>query len=132
MQRNKKVKTKPDQIDIFVGKKLKAYRLLNSLSQEKIAHAVGLTFQQIQKYESGKNRMTASRMYSLAKILNINVGAFFVGIEDKETCVDQKASRLVSFDKESIEMIKLFQSISNENTRKSLVRLLRTLPLEEI
>ncbi|MGB4101545.1 MAG: helix-turn-helix transcriptional regulator [Alphaproteobacteria bacterium] len=71
------IERKPDPIDIHVGQRLRLRRMLIGMSQEKLGEAVGLTFQQIQKYERGANRMGASRLYRIAQILNIPVSFFY-------------------------------------------------------
>ena len=88
MRRNEKIKQNLDEVDICVGKNLKLYRIASGLSQDKLASKVGITFQQIQKYENGSNRISASRMYDLAKILNVNVGDFFKGLDDNSNVTD--------------------------------------------
>src|SRR5580693_2965074 len=67
----------PDPIDIHVGGRLRLKRNLAGLSQEQLGKASGLTFQQIQKYERGVNRMGASRIYQIAQILGVSVAWFF-------------------------------------------------------
>ena len=67
----------PDPVDVHVGARLRLRRNLIGMSQEQLGKASGLTFQQIQKYERGANRMGASRLYQIAQILNVPVGWFF-------------------------------------------------------
>jgi len=73
----RKTKGKPDNIDIHVGKRLKIRRSLLGLSQEKLAEAIGLTFQQVQKYERGVNRISAGRLYQFSKILSVPITYFY-------------------------------------------------------
>jgi len=70
------------RVDIFVGSQLKALRKEARLSQSDLAEKVGVTFQQIQKYERGTNRIGASRLWSLCKIFDVKPGRFFEGVED--------------------------------------------------
>lgn len=70
-------KGKPNPIDIHVGSRVRIRRTLLGLSQEKLGEAVGLTFQQIQKYERGANRISASRLYALSCVLDVPVAFFF-------------------------------------------------------
>jgi transcriptional regulator with XRE-family HTH domain len=69
----------PDATDIYVGKRVRMRRLALDMSQTNLADAVGLTFQQIQKYEQGTNRVSASRMQQFAKILEVPISFFFEG-----------------------------------------------------
>ena len=73
-------KNKYRYVDIEVGKRIRHFRQLKNVSQEKLANACGLSFQQIQKYEKGSNRVSASRLYEIAAVLNVNTAAFFDGI----------------------------------------------------
>lgn len=70
-------KTKSQEIEKHVGKKIKLFRQLKGLSQSEIASQLGITFQQFQKYESGKNRIPVSRLIKLAEIFNVNMTVFF-------------------------------------------------------
>ena len=70
-----------DPIDVYVGSRVKKYRLLLRVSQEELAEAIGVTFQQVQKYESGHNRISASRLYDIATFLGRRVQDFYTGIE---------------------------------------------------
>ena len=72
---------KPNPIDVHVGKQVRLRRLLLGMSQTELAAAVGLTFQQVQKYEQGTNRISAGRLYDLAKVLGVSIDSFFEGIQ---------------------------------------------------
>jgi transcriptional regulator with XRE-family HTH domain len=68
-------------VDVHVGRRVRAARLLRSISQEKLAAAVGVSFQQIQKYENGSNRIGTGRLHAIAKLLDVPVTYFFEGID---------------------------------------------------
>ncbi|MQY46485.1 helix-turn-helix domain-containing protein [Rhizobiales bacterium RZME27] len=70
-------KKSPNPIDVSVGENLRQFRQFAGISQSSLGTALGLTFQQIQKYESGINRISASRLQEIATLLNVNVSAFF-------------------------------------------------------
>lgn len=70
----------PNYINAYVGGKVRTRRMLLGVSQEELAGALGLTFQQIQKYEHGTNRISASRLFELAKVLNVSISWFFDGL----------------------------------------------------
>lgn len=70
-----------DVIDKAVGSKVRGLRLRHDMSQGQLAAALGLTFQQVQKYESGTNRISASRLVQISRTLNVPVGYFFEGIK---------------------------------------------------
>ena len=67
----RKTKGTPDSVDVHVGQRLRVRRSLLGMSQEKLAEAIGLTFQQIQKYERGVNRVSAGRLFQFSKILDV-------------------------------------------------------------
>jgi transcriptional regulator with XRE-family HTH domain len=77
------MKKAPDQIDIHVGSRVRLRRVLMGLSQEKLGTALGVTFQQVQKYEKGMNRIGAGRLQQAAKMLGVPVSFFFEGAPDK-------------------------------------------------
>ncbi|HEY2528497.1 MAG TPA: helix-turn-helix transcriptional regulator [Xanthobacteraceae bacterium] len=68
-------------VDVHVGRRVRAARLLRGISQEKLAAAVGVSFQQIQKYENGSNRIGTGRLHAIAKLLDLSVTYFFEGID---------------------------------------------------
>lgn len=70
-------KGRPDEIDVYVGNQVRIARLYRGLSQEKLAGALGIRFQQVQKYENGQNRVAASRLYRIAAALGREPGWFF-------------------------------------------------------
>jgi transcriptional regulator with XRE-family HTH domain len=72
----------PHPVDIHVGKRLKSLRLLRGLTQSDVAKALGLSFQQVQKYELGRNRISASKLYMIAGKLGVQVAYLFEGLDD--------------------------------------------------
>jgi transcriptional regulator with XRE-family HTH domain len=74
----------PNPIDVHVGGRIRARRRQLGLSQERLADALGLTFQQVQKYERGSNRVSASKLYDIARTLGVTVGEFFDGMSGAE------------------------------------------------
>lgn len=79
MPRTKADDEGPNPVDIYVGSKVKARRLILGLSQEELASAIGLTFQQVQKYERGTNRISVSRLVDICRVLKVSVDYFFDG-----------------------------------------------------
>lgn len=86
-----------NHIDQHLGKRLRQRRRMLGLTQQQIADAVGVRFQQIQKYECGSNRISASRLWLLAKALEAPVGAFFEGLDDDAAAVDEDGAALRRF-----------------------------------
>ena len=77
------VKKNPNPIDVHVGSRVRMRRMLVGLSQEKLGERLGLTFQQVQKYEKGSNRVSASRLYQMAQILGVPVQFFFEDLPEQ-------------------------------------------------
>lgn len=91
----------PNPVDVYVGKRLRQRRTLLGMSQTVLGDAVGLTFQQIQKYERGANRMGASRLFDIANVLDVPISYFF---EDMSREVaNQRPSRLMGLPSEMVE-----------------------------
>jgi len=127
--------TKQD-IDIYVGKKLRQRRTMMGLSQEAVAKAVGITFQQVQKYEKGVNAMNSRRLVEFSRFMNVPVAYFFDGLEESEAAMPAAgfAEPSETFDhgspvsdRESLEMMKAFKRIGEQGVRKRLSDLVRAI-----
>ena len=73
----------PHPVDMHVGHRVRLRRIFLGYSQDKLARALGLTFQQVQKYERGANRISSSKLFELARLLDVPVGFFFEGVDDE-------------------------------------------------
>lgn len=116
-------------IDLYVGKRLRQRRRLLGLTQQQLAGEVKIRFQQIQKYESGANRISASRLWSLARALDVPVSYFFDGLNDdvaEEAGVNgthangSKTPADVFSNKETIDLVRAFYSLGEEPRRRLL------------
>ena len=126
----------PNPIDIHVGKRVRLRRTLLGMSQEKLGEALGLTFQQVQKYERGTNRIGSSRLYNLSQILGVPVSFFFDELhpevaESGAPTGDGKLSRSVEPDqlakRETLEMVRAYYRIENPQVRKRVFELIKSL-----
>jgi transcriptional regulator with XRE-family HTH domain len=97
------------------------------MTQQQLAAAVGIKFQQIQKYETGANRVSASRLWDIASALDVQVSFFFEGIDDKESVggSEHPSSDLIG-DKEALDLVRSYYAIP-ENQRRRLFDLARVL-----
>lgn len=118
-------------VDTHIGQRLRQRRTMMGLSQEAVARAVGITFQQVQKYEKGSNAMNAARLYEFANFMNVPVAYFFDGLDQSvaqsgfaETEAEGFEHKRVS-DRESLEMMKAFKRIPEQVIRKRLADLVR-------
>ena len=117
----------PHQVDVHVGKRIRHRRWLVGMTQQQLAQAVGIKFQQIQKYETGANRVSASRLWDIAKSLQVDISFFFEGIEGDEVQVEPGvAPPDVLSDKEALELLRSYYAIP-ENQRRRLFDLARVL-----
>ena len=111
-------------IDYHVGKRLRRRRRLLGMTQQSLAEAVGLRFQQIQKYECGANRVTASRLYQLASALNVPATYFFEGLPESAGNVGETESSHIPSDvmaqSETIELIRAYYQLGERPRRKLL------------
>jgi transcriptional regulator with XRE-family HTH domain len=124
-------------VDLHVGKKLKQKRLERGISQDDLAGSVNLTFQQVQKYEKGVNRVSASKLYDFAKFLKTDITYFFdeIGdykISDKNDIdyasdVNQTAFENDIKPKEIEILTSSYKKISNSEVRKNILALLKSL-----
>ena len=119
----------PDPIDLHVGARLRYRRMLLGMSQESLAAKLGLTFQQIQKYEKGQNRIGASRLWRLAQALDARVCYFFEGLEDAPVDAAPDAPRPTDFvaSPEGLNLNLAFARIRDPSTRRKVVELVRAL-----
>lgn len=132
----------PNPIDVHVGNRIRLRRTLLGLSQEKLASMLGLTFQQVQKYERGMNRVGASRLWDIGKVLEVPIGFFY---EDMDKEVANQSPRMFSIPdshptelaeedenidldpmhrQETIELVKAYYKIPNRKAAKHMFDLI--------
>jgi transcriptional regulator with XRE-family HTH domain len=116
----------PHPVDIHVGSRLRQRRQLLGLSQEKLGEAIGLTFQQVQKYERGANRIGASRLFELSRVLDVPVGFFFDEMSREVAgrigLAEAPAASFAAppLDRDNLEFMRLYQRISEPAVRRRL------------
>ncbi len=113
------------QVDTHVGMKLRQARTLKTLSQTKLGEAVGLTWQQIQKYEKGSNRISASRLWKFSRILELPVSYFFEGLESGTRLTADDTEVAETNRRKSMELVRNLHSIKNERTREAAYQLIK-------
>jgi transcriptional regulator with XRE-family HTH domain len=131
-------------IDLYLGKRLRIARITKNLNQSDLAKKIGITFQQIQKYEKGLNRISASRLYNFIKILGVNFEFFFDGIDsvmnqdDDQTqdikkdyhSLNENEHNEINIDwdsKETIVLLRSYYSIKNKNARDKILDLIKVI-----
>ncbi len=128
---------KPNPIDVHVGSRVRLRRTLLGMSQEKLGEAIGLTFQQVQKYERGANRIGASRLFDLSRVLDVPVSFFFDDMPEEPSAVvtaldgglpeDTRSGSGYEPDpmakRETLELVRAYYRISDPSVRKRLFEL---------
>ena len=134
-----KTKGTPNEMDIHVGQRLKVRRSLLGMSQEKLAEAAGITFQQIQKYERGMNRISAGRLFDFSNVLDVPVSYFFEqfqnpiqssqyshGLSDNNQEGFDKGDDIMSR-KETIDLVRTYYSVKDEDARKDILKFIKSM-----
>jgi transcriptional regulator with XRE-family HTH domain len=132
---------KPNPVDVHVGSRVRYRRMIIGMSQEKLGEKMNLTFQQIQKYEKGTNRIGASRLFQLSKILDVPVGYFFEDAFSSSAPAQSKHSLhepeqegyILDFlnSREGLELNKAFARIQDSKVRRRVIDLVRALSEEK-
>ena len=134
-------KKQPNPIDIHVGSRVRLRRMMLSMSQEKLGEALGITFQQIQKYEKGTNRIGASRLQHIARVLQVPVSFFFEdapggpgGGNVTGMSEAPQTQHVVDFlsSAEGIQLNRAFVRIKNPKLRRRVIDLVRGMAGEEV
>ena len=133
---------RPSPIDVHVGARVRLRRTLLGMSQEKLGEALGLTFQQVQKYERGVNRIGASRLFDLSRVLDVPIGFFFDDMPPEMS--GDKRARFTGFQetpesfeddtlhrRETLELVRAYYRITDPAVRKRFFDLLKSVaPIE--
>jgi transcriptional regulator with XRE-family HTH domain len=111
-------------VDAHVGKRIRHRRWMVGMTQQQLADRVGIKFQQIQKYETGMNRVSASRLWDIAEALDVTIAFFFEGLGDAAAAARPEADLMA--DKEALELVRSYYAIP-EAQRRRLFDLARVL-----
>lgn len=122
----------PSAIDRYVGIRIRLRRRVIQMSQQELAARLGITFQQLQKYENGQNRVGAGRLFELARALNVSVGYFFEDFDpnfDPNERKDDEADAISEFisSREGVDLARAFNDIDDPKVRRDLLNLAGTL-----
>jgi transcriptional regulator with XRE-family HTH domain len=125
----------PHPVDRHVGLRIRMRRKELGISQERLADALGLTFQQVQKYERAANRVSASKLYEIARALNASVGYFYEGLATAET-IDAPAppnleAHAFLLTAEGSELAALFPRLARSRIRRKVIELVRAIATDE-
>lgn len=125
----------PNPVDLHVGARIRMRRKILGVSQERLAEDLGLTFQQVQKYERGANRVSASKLYEVAKSLQSPVDYFFEGLENPTGGGMAEEGQSFTHDflmtAEGLELATLFPKIGRQKVRRRILELVRSMAAED-
>ena len=132
-------KKQPNPIDIHVGSRVRLRRMMLGMSQEKLGEQLGITFQQIQKYEKGTNRIGASRLQHIARVLSVPISFFFEDAPETPTggttgiAEPSSTNYVVDFlsSSEGIQLNKAFVRIKDAHQRRRVIDLVRAMAGDE-
>ena len=131
MEKSEDLDRSPNPVDRHVGLRIRLRRKELGVSQERLAEAIGLTFQQVQKYERAANRVSASKLWEVSRALSTNIGYFYEGLPDFVPPVGADAPRDAVQDflmtSEGIELASIFPQIPRGKVRRRILDLVRAL-----
>ncbi|MFX4226380.1 MAG: helix-turn-helix domain-containing protein [Porticoccaceae bacterium] len=127
-RRRSVVEDGPHEVDLFVGERIRFYRVMRGIAQTKLGKDVGVTFQQMQKYERGDNRVSCSRLHQISTVLGVPIGAFFPseGGEGQDGLQQLEQSK-VAIDRKTLNLVRFYGNIEDEGTRDRIYELLKEL-----
>ncbi len=138
--------SRPSPVDVHVGARIRLRRTLLGMSQERLGDALGLTFQQVQKYERGVNRVGASRLFDLSRILDVPINFFYDNMTEATSAGGAAPRPVTGFaeqqegfgtddtlsKRETLELVRAYYRIMDPNIRKRMFDLMKSMaPVEE-
>ncbi len=138
MVRGRSGRDGPNPIDVHVGRRMRLRRTLLGMTQGMLGEGIGLTFQQVQKYERGSTRVGASRLFDLARVLDVPVSFFFDDMSEdlavrlpgqsKDEAEDVGPNPMA--ERETLELVRAYYKIQDASVRKHIVKLVRSLAVD--
>jgi transcriptional regulator with XRE-family HTH domain len=122
-----------DEIDIEIGKRLRQARVAVGLSQTELGVQIGISFQQVQKYEKGRNRIGGGRLYKIARILGVKITYFFDGVERllDADAVPAGTNEMGAIDSRTIRAAHALANLPDEDIKEQLFKLIAALPKQK-
>ena len=131
----RRTRGKPTSVDAHVGRRIQLRRMLLGMSQEKLGEALDLTFQQIQKYENGSNRISAGRLHQLSRALQVPVSYFFEGLDGQTAPAGAPEADMLNEllrSQSNIDLLRAYGRIPNPATQHSVRHLVRLLAGDDV
>ena len=124
----KQSRAQANAVDTHVGQRIRDKRNERGMSQTEVANALGVTFQQVQKYERGTNRVGASRLFDLSRILSAPVQYFFEGLKNQPTPIEEENDNVIHFMKrDTVELVEAYYKVENPQVRRQILSTIRSI-----
>jgi transcriptional regulator with XRE-family HTH domain len=129
---------RPSSVDVHVGGRVRVRRRLTNVTQEALADLIGVTFQQVQKYERGTNRISASKLFAIAEALDVPISYFFDGLDatgsEESVAAEGSERNIQSFLRtgEGLELARLFPRIAKGPLRRRILELVKAAALDGV
>ena len=115
-------------VDTYVGQRIRDKRNERGMSQTEVANAIGVTFQQVQKYERGTNRVGASRLFDLSRILSVPIQYFFAGLNNQSTPIEKEDDNVIHLMKpDTVELLEAYYKVENLQVRRQILSTIRSI-----
>ena len=124
----KQSRAQANTVDTHVGQRIRDKRNERGMSQTEVANALGVTFQQVQKYERGTNRVGASRLFDLSRILSVPVQYFFEGLKNQPTPIEKEDDNVIHLMKpDTVELVEAYYKVENPQVRRQILSTIRSI-----
>ena len=124
----KQSRAQANAVDTHVGQRIRDKRNERGMSQTEVANALGVTFQQVQKYERGTNRVGASRLFDLSRILSVPVQYFFEGLKNQLTPMEEEDDNVIHLMKpDTVELVEAYYKVENPQVRRQILSTIRSI-----
>ena len=124
----KRSRAQANTVDTHVGQRIRDKRNERGMSQTEVANALGVTFQQVQKYERGTNRVGASRLFDLSRILSVPVQYFFEGLNNQPTPIEEEDDNVIHLMKpDTVELVEAYYKVENPQVRRQILSTIRSI-----
>lgn len=124
----KRSRAQANTVDTHVGQRIRDKRNERGMSQTEVANALGVTFQQVQKYERGTNRVGASRLFDLSRILSVPVQYFFEGLNNQPTPIEKEDDNVIHLMKpDTVELVEAYYKVENPQVRRQILSTIRSI-----
>ena len=124
----KRSRAQANTVDTYVGQRIRDKRNERGMSQTEVANALGVTFQQVQKYERGTNRVGASRLFDLSRILSVPIQYFFEGLNNQSTPIEKEDDNVIHLMKpDTVELVEAYYKVENLQVRRQILSTIRSI-----